>query len=132
MKCAVKRKGFDIACMKQLAMSCKRSVYAVVCLPNESCVIGDEYPAILRNHLIRTYCKHSKTYRVSLDFRTGEVALYRSSRQREIDPCTKREILDQLKSRLWRYTDETKIEFWMEGLGDEPREEDIRSLKTER
>jgi lambda repressor-like predicted transcriptional regulator len=127
MKCAVKRRGFCPAEIKQLALQSGHAVWAVVCLANESCAIGDEYPSTLRNYLTRSFRKYAQIYGAFVDLRSGEV-IPRSSVNRRYNNRhsyevyrleIKREILRQLERRLWRYLYEMELKLWITGLEDE-------------
>jgi hypothetical protein len=124
VKCAVKRKGFYPAEIKQLALRSDYAVWAVVCLANESCAIGDECPAILRRYLIHSFWKYAQIYGVFVDLRTGEI-IPRSSVNRRYNNRlsyevfnieSRLEILRQLERRLWWYLYETGLQLWIAGL----------------
>jgi hypothetical protein len=133
MKYAVKRKGFNPAAVDRLARQSDHAIWAVLCLANESCAIGDECPSTLRNYLARSFRKYARTYGAFVDLRTGEVVPRSSINRRygnrlSYEVCnfeTKCEILRQLRNRLWRYLTETGLKLWIAGL-----EEDVeKALK---
>jgi hypothetical protein len=127
MKYAVKRKGFSPAAVDRLARQSDHAIWAVLCLANESCAIGDECPSTLRNYLARSFRKYARTYGVFVDLRTGEVVPRSSVNRRygnrlSYEVCnfeTKRKILRQLRNRLWWYLTETGLKLWIAGLGED-------------
>jgi hypothetical protein len=127
MKYAVKRNGFLPAHVRQIAGQNDQMFSVVLCLANESCAIGDEPHVTLRNYLIRNYKKYAKIYGGAVCLRTGEVFTcsplnHRYVNRRSYHVCdlkVRREILVQLKKRLWWYLEETKIKLWITGLADE-------------
>jgi lambda repressor-like predicted transcriptional regulator len=134
MKYAVKRKGFHPAAVERLARQSDHAIWAVLCLANESCAIGDEYPSTLRNYLTRSFRKYARIYGVFVDLRTGEV-IPRSSINRRYgnrlsyevrDFEVKCEILRQLGSRFWWYLTETGLKLWIAEL-----EEDVEKILKE-
>ncbi|MCL2038691.1 hypothetical protein FWG86_02215 [Candidatus Saccharibacteria bacterium] len=126
MKCAIKRKGFCPHAIEQLVAASGHTIWAVVCLANESCAIGDEYPSTLRNFLIREFRKYAQIYGVSINFQTGEIiprsSINRCYANRHTDevqePAICQEILVQLERRLWRYLELTQLTLWIDGLED--------------
>jgi hypothetical protein len=144
LKCAVKREGFCPDFIRQLASQTDRSVWAAICLPNESCAIGDELPTSLKNYLTRCFRKYAQVYGASVNLQTGEVVVDSSINQyynnnlssTVADTNLKKEILAQLARKLWRYADATKIDFWIAGLDEEleaeNRRQTERSLKKRR
>jgi lambda repressor-like predicted transcriptional regulator len=140
MKCVVKRKGFCPSEIRQLAESANRAVWAVLCLANESCAIGNEHPVTLRNCLTGNFRKHAQIYAAFVNLRTGEVSAqsylncrYGNRLPHEIhDFETKCRILRQLERRLWAYLDEAGLDLWMLGLDEELEDKVIRRRREQR
>ena len=139
MKCAVKREGFCPNFIRQLASHADQPVWAAICLPNESCAIGDELPAALKTYLTRCFRKYAQVYGASIHLQTGEIVIESSINQSYknnlastvADIYLKQEILNQLSRKLWRYAEAAKIEFWIAGLEAELEEERRRQAERE-
>ncbi|MDR0979896.1 MAG: hypothetical protein LBM12_01945 [Candidatus Nomurabacteria bacterium] len=124
MKFAVKRCGFNSADVEKLAKQSDYAIWAVVCLSNEGCAIGNEHPNTLRNHLAHCFGKYARTYGVFIDLKTGEIKprcvvnrKYKNRLSHEIlDLEIKQLVLKQLQQRFWHYSFETGVELWM-GVG---------------
>jgi hypothetical protein len=129
MKYTAKRRGFCPRAVKKLAERSDYAVWAVLCLANEGCVLGDEHPTTLLNCLTRCFGKYAKIYGAFVDLRTGEVnprcsvnRCYGNRLSHEIlDMEVKKEVLAQLECRLWRYLFETGLKLWMAGLEGESK-----------
>ncbi|MDR0979558.1 MAG: hypothetical protein LBM12_00110 [Candidatus Nomurabacteria bacterium] len=130
MKLAARRQGFCALEIQRLADHANAAIWAVLCLANESCAIGDECPTTLRNFLTRNFNRHAQTYAVHINLKTGEVAAkavlnrcYRNHLSPEVgDPYIRGRILRQLERRLWQYLYETGLTLWMASVNDDGRQ----------
>ncbi|MCL2001785.1 hypothetical protein FWG76_00040 [Candidatus Saccharibacteria bacterium] len=127
MRCAVKRRGFYPDDVRQIAEQNDRIILAVLCLANESCVIGCGSFTTLKNCLIRRYRKYARIFGAHIDLATGEVLVRSFVNRRYANRLsdevlkldTRKEILDQLERRLWWYLAETEARLWIAGLEEE-------------